>query len=40
MYSKIYCIKPEATTPFTIEIECLGGLFALTKGALQDEEKK
>lgn len=38
MYSKIYNIKPEAVSPFVIEIECLGGLFGLTKGALDDEE--
>lgn len=38
MYSKIYNIKPEATTPFTIEIECLGGLFGLSKGALEDDK--
>ena len=31
MYSKIYCIKPDCSTVFTIEIECLNGLFALTK---------
>lgn len=37
MYSKIYNIKPEATTPFTIEIECLGGLYSLSKGAEQDK---
>ena len=38
MYSKIYNIKPEATTPFIIEIECLGGLFGLSKGALEDDK--
>jgi hypothetical protein len=38
MDSKIYNIKPEAVSPFVIEIECLGGLFGLTKGALDDEE--
>lgn len=32
MYSKIYNIKPDCTTMYTIEIECLGGLYALTKG--------
>lgn len=32
MYSKIYCIKPDCSTVFTIEIECLNGLYALTKG--------
>lgn len=31
MYSKIYNIKPDCTTMYTIEIECLGGLYALTK---------
>lgn len=31
MYSKIYCIKPDCSTVFTIEIECLNGLYALTK---------
>lgn len=39
MYSKIYNIRPEATTPFIIEIECLGGLYALSKGAEQDVKK-
>ena len=38
MYSKLYCIKPECITPFTIEIECLGGLYALSKGAAQDDQ--
>jgi hypothetical protein len=33
MYSKIYNIKPDCTSMYLIEIECLGGLYALTKGA-------
>lgn len=31
MYSKIYNITPQGTTVYQIEIECLNGLFALTK---------
>ena len=35
MYSKIYNIKPDCTTMYSIEIECLGGLYALTKGNMK-----
>lgn len=31
MYSKIYCIKPDCSSVFCIEKECLNGLYALTK---------
>jgi hypothetical protein len=31
MMSKIYNITPQGTTMFPIEIECLNGLYALTK---------
>lgn len=31
MYSKVYNITPQCTTPFEIAIECLSGLYALTK---------
>ena len=31
MYSKVYNITPQCTTVYTIEIECLNGLYALTK---------
>lgn len=31
MYSKAYNIKPDFNTPFIIEVECLGGLYGLTK---------
>lgn len=31
MYSKIYNITPQCTSVYTIEIECLNGLYALTK---------
>lgn len=33
MYSKIYNITPQGTSVYTIEIECLNGLYALTKRA-------
>lgn len=32
MYSKIYNIKPDCTSIYEIGIECLGGLYGLTKG--------
>lgn len=35
MMSKIYNIKPDCTTMYSIEIECLGGLYALTKGNMK-----
>jgi hypothetical protein len=35
MLSKIYNIKPDCTTMYSIEIECLGGLYALTKGNMK-----
>lgn len=35
MRSKIYNIKPDCTTMYSIEIECLGGLYALTKGNMK-----
>ena len=35
MLSKIYNIKPDCTTIYSIEIECLGGLYALTKGNMK-----
>ena len=35
MMSKIYNIKPDCTTMYSIEIECLGGLYALTKGDMK-----
>lgn len=31
MYSKVYNVTPQCTTPFPIKIECLNGLYALTK---------
>ena len=33
MYSKIYNIKPECASMYPIAIECLQGLYGLTKGA-------
>lgn len=35
MMSKIYNIKPDCTSIYSIEIECLGGLYALTKGNMK-----
>ena len=35
MLSKIYNIKPDCTTMYSIQIECLGGLYALTKGNMK-----
>jgi hypothetical protein len=35
MMSKIYNIKPDCTTMYSIQIECLGGLYALTKGNMK-----
>ena len=31
MYSKAYCVKPNMDAAFPIEIECLNGLYGLTK---------